>query len=81
MGFTQTATVLRKTLQPKNLGAYRWLHQAARTVQDVAQSLRRIAIGLAVILLAVGVLQYATIRRARRDAKLLLDTAAGEPGN
>ena len=41
----------------------------------------RIAIGLAVILLAVGVLQYATIRRARRDAKLLLDTAAGEPGN
>ena len=41
----------------------------------------RIAIGLAVILVAVAVLQYATIRRARRDAKLLLDTAAGEPGN
>ena len=41
----------------------------------------RIVIGLAVILLAVAVLQYATIRRARRDAKLLLDTAAGEPGN
>lgn len=41
----------------------------------------RIAIGLAVILVAVAVLQYATIRRARRDAKLALDTAAGEPGN
>jgi len=41
----------------------------------------RVAIGLAVILLAVGVLQYATIRGARRDAKRLLDTAAGEPGN
>ena len=41
----------------------------------------RIAIGLAVILLAVAVLQYATIRVARRDAKRLLDTAVGEPGN
>ena len=41
----------------------------------------RIGIGLAVILLAVAVLQFATIRVARRDAKLLLDTAAGEPGN
>ena len=41
----------------------------------------RIAIGLAVILLAVSVLQYATIRVARRDSKRLLDTAAGEPGN
>lgn len=41
----------------------------------------RIVIGLAVILLAVAVLQYATIRVARRDAKRLLDTAVGEPGN
>ncbi len=41
----------------------------------------RIGIGLAIILIAVAVLQYATMRRARRDAERALDTAAGEPGN
>jgi drug/metabolite transporter (DMT)-like permease len=76
---------LTQVWHPARAGSFSYLNPVVAVALGVwlgGEPLQwRTIIGLGVILLAVAVLQYATIRRARQDAKMALDTAAGDAGN